>query len=328
LLPMANGQRIASPLFADKISGDDARSMLGFIELFLRHRKGMVLSDLEVKHLDKLAEEGYDLRTPQGLRKLIRQFYTHLAHIDENQMLISATVAPGDAGSPTFQFDVTKNGDIIIGWTYSGMKPQWANLTQAGTLSEAFVRAFTDGIQNRPRHVVYTDPAEGIKGLNDFSEIRVPSLRSGKLVFRTYGSYNAFVKSFTSTMVYGTHKVDGRYIYSANPQMILDYPMEEPEQRIQARDPEAEREETPVEDPGVEEVRLEDLGMPEGMEGLFGLSSSKKTIPGLPASAENLTEMRNFTPDASGSVSKALKDLDAAGSSVVAPEHIPFIKCT
>lgn len=332
ILPMANGGYAASPLWADTVQERDSLSMLAFMELFLRHASGLSMTDLEKKHLQKIQDEtGFDIRTAEGLRNLVAQFYTYTESFDAGITAIAADAEPGVDRKPRFLFNITDGGHIMAGVAYSGKPTVFAKLDKAGKLTSDFVETFMDGVQKRPKSIVFTDVNRSIQGVNSGRKLKMPILNKGSLRFSEYESYNDYIKSFTSTMVYGKHQVDGKHVYSANPVVQMDYTLQEPVFRQRATevatDPVTGEAEFVEESEEQEEVLdLRSVGGEE-LEDFLNMNAAVRTIPGIQATPENLRDLRTFTPGAQRSVQSVNQELTQLQVDVVAPEHMPFIKC-
>jgi hypothetical protein len=174
------------------------------------------------------ANTGFNVATAQGLKAFINQFYTYSQNFLDSAMSPNAT---SDIEADRFMFAIDtkatsleKSRQIKLGFAKRGDGVKYATLKN-GQLDPEFVAALTEGFQQRPRAVVYTDPSLGLKGINSTGRFTYAVLTPNGWKYTEFESYNQFVKSFSRTPVYGRNKLsDGTYVYTANPHLNIKPP--------------------------------------------------------------------------------------------------------
>ena len=225
-LPMPNGQHKVVPLDTIKFSqrASMVNTMQRVIELYFQ--AGTPHLDAKGQsHVDAIKQKtGFDVTTEDGLKNFIEQYYTHTTDFADGRTAGSAAAINGEK-IPKFMLSIPQRKSGIkaavkVGVTYSGQRPIYAQLVN-GKLDPKFVAAFTAGISGRFKTVNFTHGS--VIGVNDASPIATITIdKNDRLSSTYYNNYNEYLRSFTSTTVYGRHQVAGKYVYAANSQVILN----------------------------------------------------------------------------------------------------------
>lgn len=342
MLPSPDGTYVPTPLYTHRL-GDNPGSIntiVSAITIYLRSAAGMTT---DIKAIEKILEAtGFDLRLPEGLRDFINQYFTYTEKFGEKDTVITpsegvAKLKPGQKLIPKTVLDIPnllpgeRAAFIKIGTTYSGEKPIYAQLVD-GQLHPDFESELKNYMADRFRSVIFS--GGGLRGVNSQGEFKVPLIKKdGTVQINTFTNYNEYVKSISTTYVYGLNKVGNQYVYMANPVIQLDYAgalrsaspapstsLSQPSQVPQTEDQES-----------LQDDELADL-FGNGMLSPSPSSVTPLAIPseGEQVSLEFLQELRNLTPEAhrnSKSPEQVLRELLERGITVLAEGHNPFYIC-
>lgn len=338
LLPGYNGQNIFMPLRMRPINDTDVNTTVRVMEIFMGvGDPARNLAEAE----DIFALTGFDPRTSQGLKGFINQFITYTRAFDyrHTNADVQAMQAAG-ISKPYFALNVTKTGKIMAGWIFSGRRPTegWVNVDE-GKLNTEFLAMLEEGLRNRPKNVVLSNPSEGLQGLNsdgEFTEVYYD--KNGKLTKKTHENYNEYIKDKSFTSAVGTNQINGgRYIYTVNPQIELDLetmaesaandPVEEVKPKIQEivqADPEPDSL-TDAEQADIEGLLGNLMKLPPPINEV-GINPDGREV-----SLEVLERMYNFTPlqQRNGkSPQQVYEEMVHEGIGQIAEGYNPFTKCT
>lgn len=333
-LPMPNGEYLPQPLETKKLSGkSDFTTMSKVIELHLQAGTSHLTAEGQKMIADIQTATGFDIGTTQGLKNFIEQYYTYTSNFMD---AVTNVDAPADTDAEGKQSKVQQfliavpNSStklVKIGFTFSGRMPAYAKL-QNGKLSDDFNNMLKAGLTTRFKNVVFTDG--NLKGTNDTRPITsILITEDGQLRRYKHDNYNAYMKTFTYTSVYGHTKIDGNYVYAANSQAVL----------------------TP--DPLLPQVpsvtSLTTKGAPD-TETQMDVSDDESVIDSLsnfalapgyvepvikpegkPLTLENLTDLYNFTEagERNGKTpEQVMTHLKSLNISALADGYNPFVKCS
>ena len=333
-LPMPNGEYLPQPLETKKLSGkSDFTTMSKVIELHLQAGTSHLTAEGEKMIADIQAATTFDISTTQGLKDFIEQYYTYTSNFMD---AVTNVDAPADTDAEGKQSKVQQfliavpNSStklVKIGFTFSGRMPAYAKL-QNGKLSDDFNNMLKAGLATRFKNVVFTDG--NLRGTNDTRPITsILITEDGQLRRYKHDNYNAYMKTFTYTSVYGHTKIDGNYVYAANSQAVL----------------------TP--DPLLPQVpsvtSLTTKGAPD-TETQMDVSDDESVIDSLsnfalapgyvepvikpegkPLTLENLTDLYNFTEagERNGKTpEQVMTHLKSLNISALADGYNPFVKCS
>ncbi len=327
IMPAANGQKFAAPLYMPQLSDTvSLNTMKHVIELYLR--AGDPAVDKEIRQLEKLT--GHYVGTPQGLRDFIETQYTYTSSFTE------ANLAYNPNAPERFLFNITEpkagRAAIMIGWENSGKPAIFANL-EGGKLSGEFSAAFDQGISGRYKAVNFAKVDK--PGINDSRKFTHAHWNGTEWKSHEYDGYNQFILALARTKARGNTKIGDTYIYAANPLIrynstALSQPLTietdvalvpDPGQPGEERVEEEDEIESAVEDPSDLTGRI-----------LRGAKKSSYT-PGAtmqPLSLAMLRELATFTPPGNRNdrtPEDVYKELTSAGISYLAEGHNPFRKC-
>lgn len=334
LLPMPNGAYKASALKSEKLTRkSDITTVTKVIELNLKYNTPH-FSAKEQSMVDKIeAATGFDVTTQRGLKDFIEQFFTYTTGFGDVHLSADAPANADGQKVPRWLIAVPESAPklIKIGMTYSGQPDIKARLVR-GEIDPAFVNALKTGLENRYRVVNFNN--ENIKGINStgpFKTVRISE--DNKVVVKEHKSYNDYVKSFTSTPVYGKTQVKGQYVYAANSQILLDMAPMLPESPVAA---------TPV--PAVSPADAGTVDVDDPFAGMFGITSESMAVPPnyvkpvieakgntIEVTLDNLQELYNFTPadDRNGkSVQEVYNYLTNLNIGAIGDTYNPFVKCS
>jgi len=329
LLPGANGQGIAEPLYMPMINSHlDFSSIERAITLYLSQDQNKE----EIAAFFK--ESGLNLRNSKDLRKYINRQFTYMESFDASHTALNAKV------SPKFLFNVTEPTDklasIMVGWSASGQRPEFASLAN-GELSENFKNILRNGLVTRFRNVNFDD---GINTSGEFTEHYYsvdPRTKKGSWKTRKFSNYNEYILTNAETYAYGRNQIGDRYVYTANPSIPFG------EELKPATDPgpvtvTSLKEEGPASAtvPARVDINSADAADLLDSMGHFypGTASTTSYIEPSenmrPLSIDVLQELSNFTPPGKHnglSVDDAMKQLLRNGIGYLAEGYNPFIKC-
>lgn len=340
LIPTYNGEVAFSPIRMRGHSDTDIRTVSRAIELFLLNRQNPQNATVDQEANKILAATGYDVRTPQGLRQFVNQYYTYTEGFSKAKTLsnIDAMRAAG-VTQPFFMIDIRDNGDIKVGWAYSGRKILYAMLNMNGQLASAFQEVLDAGLKTRTRNVTYANPGKGIRGINDtegtFTEMSYN--KAGQWSKKEHASYNDYLKDKSYTPLVGTNQLGSRYVYTVNPQVTYMVPelMASSGNAALIEDattPKQIEQELQAEENGLTDAERSDLG------NLFELSyrvppphnQVGNDPEAAPLSLEALTEIYTFTPlelQNGKSPQQVYEELNRLGVGQLAPGFNPFLNC-
>lgn len=336
MLPSPDGSHVPTPLYTHKL-GDNPGSLntvVSAIAIYLRTAAG---STQDTKAIQKIEEaSGFDIRTPEGLRNFIQQYFTYTQKFGEKDTVNTPSEATGNA-IPQFMLDIPdlQPGEnmafIKVGTSFSGERPIYAQLVD-GQLHPDFEQALREGLESRFKSVIFA--GKQLRGINSQGEFKAPTiLKDGTVRVHTYENYNEFVKANSVTYVYGLNKVGNQYVYMANPVIQLNYDqalrtapptpsisLSQPSQVSQTEDQES-----------LEDDELADL-FGNGMLSPSPSTVTPLSIPsqGEQVSLEFLEDLRNLTPEAhrnTKSPEQVLRELLERGITVLAEGHNPFYIC-
>lgn len=341
LIPMYNGTIAFSPIRMRTHTDADVRTVSRAIEIFLQNRDSPGNPQTQEEADKVLRSTGYDVRTPQGLRQFVNQYYTYTEGFSKAKTL-SDVNAMRNAGvaQPFFMLDIRDNGDIKVGWAYSGRKVVYALLGENGQLAAWFGEVLAEGLKTRTRNVTYANPLKGIRGINDsdgaFSEMTYQS--SGKWVRKEHASYNDYLKDKSYTPLVGTNQVGSRFVYTANPQITYDVAdvASSPGDTALVEDAETPRqieEGLQTEEEGLTDAERNDLG---NVFDVFMRAAPPHNAVGedpnaIPLSLDALTEIYTFTPlelQNGKSPQQVFEELNRLGVGQLAPGFNPFLNCS
>jgi len=343
-IPMNNGVHMPVPMMTVPLNkrAGEINTVVRAVELYMQHGTD-ALGDHGQKLMDQIKDKtGYDISTPAGLKGFIEQYFTLTNGFTDSK---TSGNAPDVNGKKLVRwlFDVPasinarKDGkaDIKVGTTYSGKRPLRADLKN-GKLNDAFRTALIAGLGTRMKNVNLYTEGGAMKGLNDSRGITQVTINSKDVLSaKEYPNYNAYLKSFVSTSVFGKHQVTdskgkSHYVYAVNGQMMLDEgPLNSQQTVANAR----ELISTPAE-AGSTEVEYDDAA--DEMEALSNGSMNgtvvKYTIQpkGDELTLDNLQTLYNFTPMDKRNAKtpeQVFEHLQSLGISKIAEGYNPFFKC-
>ncbi|MBI2283315.1 MAG: hypothetical protein HYU71_06380 [Bacteroidetes bacterium] len=337
-LPMPDGSHKVQPLLTAKFDtrGRDMNTLLRAIELHLQ--AGVAEDALFTKHMELMDKTGFDIRTKEGLQNLINQHYTFTNQFKDGT---TAVDAPAINGKKELQFMFAVTGDetnvkaLIKAGVAFGGKLAKAQLVD-GKLSDDFVSLMKSGFEGkldgRPRFKTVTFTKGDIKGVNNNSPITEVGINvDGKTWSKTHPNYNAYLKSFTRTSVYGKHQVNGTYVYGANSSVILDDGPIFAQSEVKVV---ASPAELPTGDGANEELSAEEIAaLMESTRNasLFAPSAIKPVIQpvGEELTYENLKKLQDLVADPNGlPVYEVLERLQKLGITHIPDGYNPFVKCS
>ena len=344
-IPLANGRHQAVPLETRKLGERkaDVATMLRAIELYLLHGTEEGKADpLLAKHLEDIKKyTGFDLSVENGLRNFINQYYTHTSNFEDGIVRADAKVAKDAKKVNRFMLAIPKNQDtsvypktlIKVGTSYSGGKAVYAKLVD-GKLDPNFVKAFTIGISGRFKNAVLADGnLQGMNSNKAITEVRIQA--DGRVQPTHHADYNAYLKSFTRTAVYGGHKAEsGRYIYNANSQVIID---PAPLWKGQIADAQTTASSLVTSAAPVTQTDVSSLIELEKDDFTLGnmASSYTQTVQispeGNSLNLSTLEDLYNITPDSNKNgktPAEILQKLEGLGINKLADGYNPFVKCS
>lgn len=340
MVPSANGSYLYAPLTGVRIVEGDKpsaglNSITRAIELFLLNDGSLPDVGAEINNIQ--SNTGFNIATAKGLKAFINQYYTY------SQFFQDSILSPGVVADERFLFHIEdgdntltdKTRQVKIGFTGRGDGVQYADLVN-GVLTPAFVQTLKDGLATRSRAVVYTDAAQGLKGINSTGSFKDAIHIPGKgWKFNDYENYNEYVKSFSKTAVYGRNQLpNGQYVYTANPQLPIDtsgpdlsgaFLIDENSSAQSVTLPKTEEETTGADmfdNLFNQSIRpLSSQIVPE-----MGTGSEESTV----LSVQRLQEIYNFTTEAQRNgktVLEVFNDLSSRGHSYISEGFNPFSRC-
>jgi hypothetical protein len=338
MLPSPDGTYVPTPLYTHRL-GDrpsDLNTIISAITLYLRSAAGTI-TEQDEQAITKIRENtnDFDIRSPEGLRNFVQQFFTYTQKFGEKDTVITPSEAKKAVSE--FMLDIPdllpgeKASFIKVGTSFSGEKPIYAQLIN-NELHPDFEQALRDGLSNRFKNVIFGN--KELTGINHIGSFKAPMIKKdGTVQINTYVDYNEFVKANSVTFAYGLNKAGDHYVYMANPVIQLNY-----EQALKTAPPVIS---TSLSQPSqVSQTEGEESIEPDELADLFGngmLSPSPGSITpmstpteGEKVSLELLTELRNLTPEAhrnSKTPERALKELLDKGITILAEGHNPFYVC-
>lgn len=347
MLPSPDGTHVPVPLYTHRL-GDNPGTINTIelaIELYLSYATsaGEVMVKPKEGALKKILEEtGFDLRTHEGLRDFIQQYFTYTQKFSEKDTVI--TPSEVTSAVPEFMLDIPNitPGEAVsfikIGTSFSGERPLYARLVN-GALDPEFADALRNGLKNRFKSVIFA--GKSLRGINSSGEFKSVTIRRDLVVAtHRHASYNEYVKASSTTFVYGLNQAFNpqtgktQYVYMANPVVQVDY-----EQALRSAPPVVSTSitERPPESTTSEDEIFEE---PDELADLFGngiLSPSPGSVQpllipqeGEQVSLELLQNLRNLTPEAHRntlSPEQVLRELLERGVTVLAEGHNPFYIC-
>lgn len=341
-IPMNNGKHLPVPMMTTPLNKrqGEINTVVRAIELYLQH---------DTEHLDEKGQKlvgqikdktGFDISSPTGLKEFIEQYFTLTNNFSDTKTTADAEAVNGKKVT-RWLFAVPekvggrKDGkaDIKVGTTYSGKKPIRAILKN-GKLNQDFKDALIAGLNGRMKNVNFTNG--NLKGVNDPRPITAVTINSNDVLSaKTHTNYNAYLKSFVQTSVYGKTQIKdsqgkSHYVYAVNGQMQLD---ETPLLRSETNARELIS--SPA-DAGKVETRFEDVADEIDNWGLENDSKQsdlvKYTIQpdGKELTLENLQQLYNFTTKDDRNTKtpeEVFEHLQSLGISKIADGYNPFVKC-
>jgi e3 binding domain len=335
VLPMANGQYTASPLYMDDLGEVvDQQSVERAIWLYLKSKDKDVQDELK----DVFKRTGYDFANPEHLRRYIVQQFTYLQSFNATH-----TAHNPEADNNNFLFNITDPSTglatVMVGFANSGKQPVIANLKNK-ELSPDFLEVLREGMAMRQRNVNYTkDEIVGINNVKTFNEVL---FQGGKWKVNTHNSYNEFIKSHALTYVDGRNQLADRYVYAANPMITLQENTKvvlKDDQAVTATLVPVRTEEAPAPETDAEQFSSDDI---DAAGELFGFQHRSSIIadavvtsinPGLdmqPLSMKLLTDLHTFTPSNARNgktPEQVYREMLEANIPYLADGHNPFLKC-
>jgi hypothetical protein len=345
LLPSPSGKLIPYPLSTKRMGNGKSvntasiNTVVRAIELFLQNGTDFA-DELHQKQLEKIETLGFDLKTETGLKNFIHQYFTHTSKVTEAMTLPSAPANKEDKKISEFKFGIQDRaedgtrGQISLGVTYSGVNPITASLDATGKLNPDFAAALRHGLSTRYRNVVLSQ--KGLTGLNDEKEFKSVIIKdNGQVQITAHTDYNAYVKTITETSLYGKNQVDGKHVYFANSQVIIDrnplmdIPMFEDRSLAELVTSTKDDTEINLDLFETEAVNNDDLNIE-----LFNLTPQtvKPIVKGVGSAAtvENLEELKITTPSANyngKTVNEVYNRLQKLGITTLENGFNPFYKC-
>lgn len=336
MLPSPDGTYIPTPLYTQKLGDNPStlNTVVKAIETYLRVTSG-TFSGADTTIVNRIKEAtGFDLSSERGLRGFIQQYFTFTTKFGEKDTVITPSEA-GKGAIPSFMLDIpfVEPGEasafIKAGVSFSGNKPVYARLVN-GTLHPDFEDTLRAGLQDRFKSVIFA--GQELRGINSTGEFKSAIIRKdGVVQVTTHASYNDFVKANAQTFAYGLHQVNGKYVYTANSTVELDYNqvLKGAPTTVTAMVQEAPK----TQEPDTEELDL--FGDLLGSNNMMELSAGTVIplsipIEGEPVSLELLENTRNLTPEAERNTKTpetVLQELLSQGITVLAPGHNPFKTC-
>ena len=359
LLPMPNGGMSLSPIETVELSSRtaDTFTIARAIEAYIAfHEKKMTpFHEALIEKIRETTSHGgtsreLDITDEKDLELFINQYFTYTQHFKDYHTRADRPVTEGEKKEPRFKLDIANRGAgkyslIKIGTTFSGIPPMKASINADGTLNEDFENALIEGLGTHRKAITFTNG--DLRGLNhrgEFHSLTVTKRKDkdGKWVIATkkHANYNEYVKTFTTSHVYGKHQIgrdgkpdasgNGRYVYGANP--VIEFDMEAV---IGAQ---VVRNATAAELADIAELELSgDPFADTGLE-VFGdafendaVVNYAGTIEGaVEASIENLTKLQSNTPAEkrnSKSPEQVQNEMYSSGITQIAPDFNPFLKC-
>jgi hypothetical protein len=355
ILPAANGKFFVAPLLSRMLwdeagSKSDFNTMVRAIEIFMTHKHENV--EIATKAAKDAADIGratdIDILTEAGLRKFINQYFTYTKPFDDS--VIAMNRASGRKSVIEFVFKIEEKlegqarGSIKVGTTFSGKLPMEATLKE-GKLSADFINALRDGLGSRRKNVNLTkrsgakgvNSAGGLIGINSTGKFVSPMVRSnGVWAFTEHESYNDYVKSNTTTNVYGKNTLDGRHVYAVHAQVKLDV------NKILNREEVVIASTTETSPSDSDSTQSHDEADLDFFDSLMSMSPTRSKLvtienvvgqeagSGPAVSMASLTERYNFTPiqNRNGkSVEEVLDDMQRLGIPYLVNGYNPFSRC-
>ena len=344
-IPVNNGKFLPIPMLTTPLTKrqGEINTVSRVIELYLQNGTDALDAKGEKLIAQIQDKTGFDITTSTGLKDFIEQYFTLTNNFSDTKTAADGKAIAGKK-LVRWLFSVPdavgnrKDGkaDIKVGTTYSGKKPIRAELVN-GTLSARFRDALIAGLGTRMKNVNFTNG--NLKGVNDPRPITQITINSNDVLSaKEYPNYNAYLKSFVQTSVYGKTQVKdskgkSHYVYAVNGQMMLDASKLLPS----AADSTNARElVSNLSDVNKVEENFDDVADEIDAWGMDNSSRNidmvKHTIQ--PAGKEltlaNLQELYNFTPtDNRNTINpeEALQHLQSLGISKIADGYNPFIKC-
>lgn len=338
MIPTPNGQHLFAPLIGIPLAAEGqpsgaVASVVRVIELYMFNNSNPAMAS-EIAALRK--ETGFDVGTLSGLKAFINQHYTYTNGFADSVTFPNSTQTKKEK----FMFSIDdkienvsdKTKQIKVAFSRRGQKPVYANV-ENGKLKQNFIDALTEGFTERSRAVVHTDPGRGLKGINSKGSFKDAVFNNGAWAHKSYPSYNDYIKSFSTTSVYGKNKLStGEYVYVANPILPLTFERVEEQPKIVANDTTTT---VTVPDPAPLDQSMLDA-LDDLMNSNFTIPAKVKEIgTGTENSRElteqSLREIYNFTPEAQRNgktVLEMLKNLTDRGHTFISEGYNPFSKCS
>lgn len=359
LLPMPNGAKSLSPLETVTLENRaaDTFTIARAIEAYVafHENKATAFHEKLIGKIREVTSQGgtgrpLDITNEKDLELFINQYFTYTQWFKDYHTQADRPAGTNEKKEPRFKLAIGKRtgtgrADIKIGTTFSGVAPMYAKIGDDGSLDTDFEEALIQGLGTHRKAIVFTNgELRGINHPKEFQSITVTKRKDsdGNWVIATkkHANYNEYVKSFTTSHVYGKHRIgsdgkpdpNGRYVYGANPviefyhEAIINTPVLK---KASAADLAAvlQGEQQVTGDPF--------LGQEDSVFGeLLGadpLMSYTGTIEGaVEASIENLTKLQQSTPADqrnSKSPEQVQAEMHSNGIDQIAPGFNPFLKC-
>jgi hypothetical protein len=340
MVPAANGSYMYAPLVGMKLVEEGKpspalSSVARAIELYILNDGTDPQVTAEIDEIE--SNTNFNIGTVRGLKAFINQYYTY------SQRFQDAALSPNiqqEERRELFVFSIDEELDgvadktrqIKVGFTTRGDGARYANLVN-GKLDPQFLQVMEEGFRTRSRAVVFSDQGLGIQGINSsgsFTDAVYIPQKGWR--FTEYDNYNQYVKSFSRTPVYGRNRVNGRYIYTANP--VVSF---EPLSKVTTPEPTPVKPSdtaTVVHTPQADQARIDadvfdNLGLfsrPVQPVKAIGTGAEKSTLLTL----EALQEKYNFTPEIERNgktVRGVLEELTSRGHTYLSDGFNPFSRC-
>jgi hypothetical protein len=336
-IPMNNGKYMPVPMLTAPLSKrpGEINTVVRAIELYMQHGTDF-LGDKGQKLIDQIQQyTGFDISTPAGLKGFIEQYFTltngfadtktegNAEAVEGKKELRWLFQVPDELGTRT-----DGKADIKVGTTYSGKRPLRADLKN-GQLNPAFRDALIAGLNGRMKNVNLSGGK--LMGLGDPKPITAVTINANDVLsHKEYANYNAYAKSFLSTVVYGKHTVAGKHVYAVNGQMILDESKLRPAATANATELISSTPDTA----GTVTTEYEDAAdeLNDLMNGSINFEAVRHIIApnGDELTLDNLQQLYNFTATEERNAktpAQVLQYLQDLGISRIADGYNPFIKC-
>jgi len=324
-----DGTTIAIPLTAPMNTKTEAKGAITTIEAFLGKDESIQKAFME--------NQNFNIFSIRGLRAAIEQNFTYVGFDD-----LVETSSQQHGGDPFYLISITDKGMLqVLKMEKGGNKFVQQDLNKTNELSNQMQDILSTAITARRKSVLFERGLlQGVTSTGKFN-LATPHPVKG-ITFddkHRYPTYNHYLRTILETAYWGHNKTkDGKYIYTANPQIYVSPIMSKPtplsgqEQAdttiTLAVETESEVEETEQRDFTQEELERE---MREFMGGnLSGYNAPQPLMDNaIEVNRENLEKLYNLAQqNKSGtSVTDMLEHLRRQGRKYLAEGYNPFQGC-